>query len=73
MRLVVLAGTATMLVAGACRGGSTGAAHRTEHERDSILGQSSLPGARGVRGALDVGDSARVRNGALDSAAAVEQ
>jgi hypothetical protein len=33
----------------------------TQRERDSIIGQSALPGARGVRGALSAADSARAR------------
>jgi hypothetical protein len=42
---------------------------RSERERDSILGASQLPGARGVRGALGVSDSAAARNARLDSVA----
>jgi hypothetical protein len=41
----------------------------TERERDSILGASQLPGARGVRGALGASDSADARNARLDSIA----
>jgi hypothetical protein len=39
----------------------------SERERDSVLGASRLPGARGVRGALDASDSAAARNSRLDS------
>jgi hypothetical protein len=42
---------------------------RTERERDSIIGASQLPGARGVRGALGASDSADARNARLDSVA----
>jgi hypothetical protein len=42
------------------------AAH-SQRERDSILGASQLPGARGVRGALDASDSAEARKARLDS------
>jgi hypothetical protein len=42
---------------------------RSERERDSILGASQLPGARGVRGALGASDSAAARNARLDSIA----
>ncbi|MFL5402629.1 MAG: hypothetical protein ACJ8BF_07410 [Gemmatimonadales bacterium] len=42
---------------------------RTERERDSVLGASRLPGARGVRGALGASDSADARNARLDSVA----
>ncbi len=33
----------------------------TQRERDSIIGESVLPGAAGVRGALRVADSAAAR------------
>ena len=46
-----------------------GGRHRTERERDSIIGASQLPGARGVRGALGASDSADARNARLDSVA----
>jgi hypothetical protein len=42
---------------------------RSERERDSILGASQLPGARGVRGALGASDSAAAREARLDSVA----
>jgi len=51
------------------KGGAAGKAARTERERDSILGSSQLPGARGVRGALGASDSADSRNARLDSIA----
>ncbi len=44
-------------------------APRTERERDSIIGQSRLPGAAGVTGALKVSDSAAARKARLDSVA----
>ena len=34
----------------------------TQRERDSIIGESGLPGARGVRSALRVADSITARN-----------
>lgn len=40
---------------------------RTQRERDSIIGSSRLPGARGVRGALAASDSIAARNARLDS------
>ena len=58
------------VLTGACGGGTTVGAGRTERERDSIIGQSALPGARGVQGALNASDSARARGTALDSASA---
>jgi hypothetical protein len=42
---------------------------RSERERDSILGESQLPGAQGVRGALRASDSADTRNARYDSTA----
>lgn len=44
-------------------------AARTERERDSIIGQSRLPGAGGVRGASAAADSAAARQRMLDSIA----
>lgn len=37
-------------------------AHLTRREKDSIIGESILPGAGGVRGALRAADSAAARN-----------
>jgi hypothetical protein len=42
----------------------------TRRQRDSVIGESRLPGAQGVRGALDASDAAAARAAALDSAAA---
>lgn len=67
---VVTVGLIVMLASGACRSGRSVGSGRTERERDSVIGQSKLPGARGVRGALGVSDSARARSAALDSLAA---
>ena len=49
--------------------GEEGKHARSERERDSVLGASQLPGARGVRGALGASDSAAARNARLDSVA----
>lgn len=73
MKEVVVAGTRmsrwafALLLAAACGGGDGANSDRTEHERDSIVGQSALPGAQGVEGALEAGDSAKARNARLDS------
>jgi hypothetical protein len=56
-------------VMGACRSSATAGAGRTERERDSVIGQSALPGARGVQRALGASDSARARSAAIDSMA----
>ncbi|MBI2073473.1 MAG: hypothetical protein HYW06_11655 [Gemmatimonadetes bacterium] len=54
-------------------GGGTGQANRpdtlTRRQRDSAIGASRLPGAQGVRGALQAQDSAAARNRRLDSIA----
>jgi hypothetical protein len=42
---------------------------RTQRQRDSVIGASSLPGAGGVRGALGANDSTAARNARLDSIA----
>ena len=39
----------------------------TQRQRDSAIGESRLPGAQGVRGALRAADSAQARNNRLDS------
>jgi len=39
----------------------------TRRQRDSIVGASGLPGARGVQRALEVSDSATARNATMDS------
>lgn len=40
----------------------------TQRQRDSVIGESGLPGAAGVRGALDASDAAAARAARLDSA-----
>ena len=61
-----------VLTVAACDGGN-GQANRpdtlTRRQRDSVIGASKLPGAQGVRGALQAQDSARARNARLDSIA----
>ncbi|HVO35540.1 MAG TPA: hypothetical protein VMT21_08255 [Gemmatimonadales bacterium] len=39
----------------------------TRRQKDSVLGASRLPGARGIRGALSAQDSAAARNARVDS------
>ncbi|MES2124215.1 MAG: hypothetical protein V4503_05950 [Gemmatimonadota bacterium] len=41
----------------------------TERQRDSVIGQSRLPGAGGVRGAMRAGDTAVAHNALRDSLA----
>jgi hypothetical protein len=40
----------------------------TQRERQEAIGESRLPGAQGVRGALDASDQAAARAARLDSA-----
>jgi hypothetical protein len=61
---------ATLLVL-ACASGDpdqTPADTLTQRQRDSVVGASGLPGARGVQGALDAADSAAARNERLQQA-----
>ena len=62
MRAMVIA--VLLCLSAGCQGSRP---ERSEHERDSILGQSALPGAQGVRGALRASDSAATRNSRYDS------
>ena len=39
----------------------------TTRQRDSVLGETPIPGASGVRKALEIQDSARARNARIDS------
>ena len=40
----------------------------TQHEKDSILGASQIPGARAVKTSLTAADSAAARQARMDSA-----
>lgn len=57
------------LAVAACSGGKPAAKRpeMTQRQRDSVIGESRLPGAQGVRGALKAQDSAQARNARLDS------
>jgi hypothetical protein len=51
--------------------GETGGNRRdtmTQRQRDSVLGQSGIPGAQGVTKALTASDSVKARNAQIDSA-----
>jgi len=52
----------------ACHSKTAGPPARSERERDSVIGASQLPGARGVQGALRVSDSAVSHQSKVDSA-----
>lgn len=61
----------TLLVAG-CAGSEQATPERTQRESDSVVGQSQLPGASGVKKAMAEQDSARARAAAVDSLAAAQ-
>ncbi len=68
MGLTFLAGVLLVIACGGgSDGGNTAADTLTRRQRDSIIGASRLPGAQGVRGALQAADSAAARNARLDS------
>jgi hypothetical protein len=69
MRLALL-WIAVPIALAACRADhAERGAPATERERDSVIGASKLPGARGVQGALRVSDSADSRRVREDSIA----
>jgi hypothetical protein len=62
--------TSLLLFPTACASDEDAASRSTtQRERDSVLGTSRLPGARGVRGALGAADSAAARDARIDSIA----
>jgi hypothetical protein len=61
-----------LIAADACGTAAPESARRdalTTRQRDSVIGASALPGARGVQKALAASDSAARRGAALDSIA----
>jgi hypothetical protein len=66
MRFLVISGCFLVLSCSP-KSSSAGAGSANERERDSVLGESRLPGAQGIRGALRVSDSASTRQARLDS------
>jgi hypothetical protein len=69
-RFVVLLVLAGLSLLSGCGAGAPAVAKRSERERDSVIGQSRLPGARAVRGSLGAADSAESRRAIEDSIAA---
>lgn len=68
----VLACGATAVLTLACGGGDAAPAEEaadtlTQQQRDSLVGASGLPGAGGVRRALDASEAARARAEAHDT------
>ena len=66
--LVVVCSLA-LLGMGECGGGgdATGADALTRRQRDSLVSELPVPGAGGVRGAMDAADAIEARNARLDS------
>jgi hypothetical protein len=55
-----------------CSGGQKTSTGRTQREADSVIGQSTVPGAPVVKKAIAAQDTARAQAAAIDSAAAQE-
>ena len=70
------AGQRVMVVAlmflAACSANQKTSTGRTQRESDSVIGQSTLPGAPTVKKAIAAQDTARAQAAAFDSAAAQE-
>jgi hypothetical protein len=64
MLWLLLAASVTLA---ACSSGQKTSTGRTERETDSVIGNSSIPGASGVKKAMAEQDSARARAAALDT------
>ena len=66
------AGLALVTICSACSSTAKTSTGRTERETDSVIGQSSVPGAGGVTKAMAAQDTARAQAAAVDTAAAAE-
>jgi len=53
----------------ACSGGTKASTGRTQHESDSVIANSQVPGAPVAKKALDLADSSRARAATQDSIA----
>jgi len=65
----LIAYTVLLLLASGCAGGpddTSSDSSLTRHERDSVLAESRLPGAHGVKTTLTVADSANARTERLN-------
>ena len=65
-----LLAVSVVLLTVACTSTTKTSTGRTERATDSVIGQSTVPGASVVRKALDVQDSARARVAAEDTVVA---
>ena len=68
-RALILVVTVLSFTSAGCSSQVSSKGTTSERQRDSVLGASKLPGARGVRGAMAAQDSAAARNARLDSVA----
>jgi hypothetical protein len=70
MRCAFITGTLLLVLTGCSRSADRASApnQRSERQRDSVLGASRLPGAAGVRHALEASDSGAARRRREDSA-----
>jgi hypothetical protein len=66
-RRILLVVVVALLAACSEQGGADMTNARTEAERDSLIGESSLPGAQGVKAARRAADAAEERAATLDS------
>jgi hypothetical protein len=67
MRIIAVVAVMLLTACGSGDGGASSADTLTRRQRDSIIGESGLPGAQGVRGALEAADSAAARRAREDS------
>jgi hypothetical protein len=68
-QLVLILGS---LFLASCSSGRKTSTGRTQREADSVLGQSTVPGAPVVKKAMAAQDTARAQAAAVDTAAAAE-
>ena len=68
IRLTLLFAIGALLAGCSASDGGNRRDTMTQRQRDSVLGQTGLPGAQGITKALSASDSARARAAQLDSA-----
>lgn len=71
-RFARLAVLAVLMLTSSCSSTTKTSTGRTEREADSVIGQSTLPGAPTVKKAIAAQDTARAQAAAVDSIAAQE-
>ncbi|HJQ20300.1 MAG TPA: hypothetical protein VJ867_08135 [Gemmatimonadaceae bacterium] len=68
MRRIALAVSAFALLTACSSSGGNNRDTMTQRQKDSVLGQSGIPGAQGVTKALVASDSEKAHQAAIDSA-----